>query len=371
MNLTHQSPAIDVLDYEQAAEERLDPGVWAYLSGGAADERTAAWNRTAFDRWRLDGRVLQDLAGAHTRLTLFEQPFEYPILLAPVAHQTLFHADGELATALGASAMRAGTVVSMQASLPLEDIAARSAVPPWCQIYLVPDKDFLRTFIERVEQSGFSALVVTADATVHGTRYREQRAGFRWPDHVRAVNLPGGRLPQPPVPPPPASPIFSGFLRDAPTWKDLEALVGMTRLPVLLKGITSPLDVSRAVDAGVAGLVVSNHGGRVVDTLPAALDALPRIVDRAGGRLPVLMDGGIRRGTDVFKALALGARAVLVGRPYIHGLVVDGASGVAHVLALLRAELELAMAATGCPLLTRIDRTCLLPSLDRHDTSSR
>lgn len=341
-------------DYQALARRCLPPGAWAYLAGGGADEHTLRWNCEAFAALRLQGRVLADMSGAHTRLTLFEQPFDYPILLAPVAHQMLFHPEGELATARGASAMRAGQIVSMQASVPFEAIARQSVVAPWCQVYPLHDETFMAELLARVEAAGYRAIVVTGDATVNGLRNREQRAGFTWPSEVRAVNLPGGGLPQPEPSAPPASPLFSGFLREAPTWATLQRVMRATRLPVLLKGVTSPDDARRAVAEGVAGLIVSNHGGRVLDTLPASLDALPRVVEAIEDRVPVLLDGGIRRGTDVLKALALGARAVLIGRPYVHGLVVNGASGVAHVLALLRAELEVAMTLTGCPSLTRI-----------------
>lgn len=348
--------AVSLDDYEALASRRLPPGVWAYLAGGGADELTLRWNREAYAAVRLQGRVLADLAGAHTRLTLFGQPFDYPVLLAPVAHQTLFHPEGELETCRGAAAMRAGQIVSMQASVPFEAIASQATVPPWCQVYALRDEAVMAALLARVEDAGYAAIVVTVDATVNGLRNHEQRSGFQWPAHVKAVNLPGGGLPQPDMPAPPASPLFSGFLDEAPTWDTLRRLMKMTRLPVLLKGVLSPDDAARAVSEGVAGLVVSNHGGRVLDTLPATLDALPRVVDAVHDRVPVLLDGGIRRGTDVLKALALGARAVLIGRPYINGLVVGGASGVAHVLALLRAELEVAMTLTGCSTLTRITK---------------
>ena len=341
-------------DYEARAAQVLPPGVWAHLAGGGADELTLRWNREAFESQPLQSRVLADMSGAHTRLTLFGQPLDYPILLGPVAHQQLYHPDGELATAKGAAAMRAGQVVSMQSSTPFESIARAATVPPWCQVYALRDEGLMAELVARVEQAGYSALVVTGDATVNGLRNREQRAGFAWPDHVRAVNLPGGALPQPEVPALPASPLFSGFLRETPTWETLRMLRRHTTVPVLLKGVMSPDDARRAVDEGVSGLIVSNHGGRVLDTVPASLAALPRVVDATGGQVPVLLDGGIRRGTDVLKAIALGARAVLIGRAYVYGLAVAGAAGVAHVLALLRAELEVAMTLTGCRMLTHV-----------------
>jgi 4-hydroxymandelate oxidase len=346
-------------DYEALARQRLDPRVWAYLAGGGADELSLRWNREAFASLALQSRVLADMSGAHTRLTLFEQPFDFPVLLAPVAHQALFHPEAEVATARGASAMRAGQIVSMQASTPFEAIAEQSAVAPWCQVYLLRDESFMSDLLARVERAGYRAIVVTADATVNGLRNHEQRSGFMWPSHLRAANLPGGGLPQPDLPAPPSSPLFSGFLHEAPTWPTLQRLMRATRLPVLLKGVLSIDDAQRAVAEGVSGLIVSNHGGRVLDTVPASLDALPRIVEGIGDRIPVLLDGGIRRGTDVLKAIALGARAVLVGRPFVYGLAVAGAPGVAHVLALLRAELEVAMTLTGCSTLTRISRSAL------------
>jgi 4-hydroxymandelate oxidase len=363
---TEPASCVCLDDYESLARARLSRGVWGYLAGGGADEHTRRWNREAFAAIRLQGRVLADMSGAHTRLTLFGQPFDYPVLLAPVAHQALFHPEGELATCRGASAMRAGQIVSMQSSTPFEAIASQSAVPPWCQVYALRDEGVMADVLARVEAAGYTAIVVTGDATVNGLRNREQRSGFAWPAHVRAVNLPEGRLPQPGMSAPPASPLFSGFLAEAPTWATLQAVMRMTRLPVLLKGVVAADDASRAVAEGVAGLVVSNHGGRVLDTLPASLDALPRVVDAIQDRVPVLLDGGVRRGTDVLKAIALGARAVLIGRPYVHGLVVGGASGVAHVLALLRAELEVAMTLTGCSTLTRITRDIIWPD-DRPD----
>ena len=346
-------------DYEALARQRLDPRVLAYLAGGGADELSLRWNREAFASLALQSRVLADMSGAHTRLTLFDQPFDYPVLLAPVAHQALFHPEAEIATARGASAMRAGQIVSMQASTPFEAIAEQSAVAPWCQVYPLRDESFMADLLARVERAGYRAIVVTADATVNGLRNHEQRSGFVWPSHLKAANLPGGNLPQPDLPAPPISPLFSGFLHEAPTWPTLQRLMRATRLPVLLKGVLSIDDAQRAVAEGVSGLIVSNHGGRVLDTVPASLDALPRIVDGIGDRVPVLLDGGIRRGTDVLKAIALGARAVLIGRPFVHGLAVAGAPGVAHVLALLRAELEVAMTLTGCSTLTRITRSAL------------
>ncbi|MGN6284622.1 MAG: alpha-hydroxy acid oxidase [Afipia sp.] len=347
---------VSLADYETHARARLGEAVWSYLAGGGADELTMRWNREAFTRIRLEGRVLRDMAGATTQVDLLGMTLPHPIMVAPVAFQTLAHPDGELAAVVGASALGAAMVVSTQASVPLEDIARQAATPLWFQLYIQHDRGYTQALAERAAAAGYRALVVTVDAPVNGVRNREQRAGFRFPPGVSAVNL-AGMTPQPmPQVGPGESPVFKGMLDGAPTWRDIEALVKASTLPVVLKGIVSPSDARAAIDHGAAAVIVSNHGGRALDTLPATIDALPRGADAVADRIPLLLDGGIRRGTDVLKALALGARAVLIGQPCIHGLAVGGAAGVAHVLGLLRAELEVAMALTGCRTIGEIDR---------------
>ncbi|QFT20772.1 L-lactate dehydrogenase [cytochrome] [Pseudomonas sp. THAF187a] len=336
-------------DYQAYARERMSEQAWAYLTGGAADELTLQDNRQAFDRLRLRSRVLQDLRGGNTRLRLFGQDYEHPIFVAPVAYQKLAHADGELACVLGASALRAGMVVSTQASIELETIAAQAQTPLWFQLYIQPDRDFTAALVRRAEAAGYRALVLTVDAPVSGIRNREQRAGFALPAGIEAVNLRGMRPLAVSADPSASSLLLGGpLLNAAPTWADLAWLRAQTRLPILLKGILSAADAEQALAAGVDGLIVSNHGGRTLDGLPATIEALPEVAAAVQGRVPVLLDGGIRRGTDILKALALGADAVLVGRPCIFALAAAGAVGVAHVLQLLRAELEVAMALTGC-----------------------
>ncbi len=348
---------VSVEDYEALARQRLDDPVWAYLSGGAGDETTLRENRAAFGRVRLSPRLLRDFRGAHTRLHLAGTDYEHPVFLAPTAAHRLFHPEGEIATALGAAAMEAPLVVSTQASLPLEDIARSASGPLWFQLYIQRDRDFTADLVRRAEACGCKALVVTADAPLSGLRNREQRAGFRLPDGVASANLQGLRLPAP------SDRIFGGELLDAaPTWKDLDWLLSLTDLPVFVKGILDPEDARIAVEQGMSGIVVSNHGGRTLDTLPATLDALPRVAGSVEGRVPILLDGGIRRGTDVFKALALGARAVMIGRPYLCGLAAAGALGVAHVLKLLRSELEVTMALAGARSLDEITSVSLWPS---------
>ncbi|MBP7564517.1 MAG: alpha-hydroxy-acid oxidizing protein [Burkholderiaceae bacterium] len=352
-----------VADYEAYARERMTASAWAYLSGGAADERTLADNLAAFSRLRLLPRVLQDLTSAHTRLELLGHSYEHPLFIAPVAYQQLAHADGERAMALAAAAMRAGMVLSTQSSTAVEEVAAHAGAPLWFQLYIQPDRAFTRDLVRRVDAAGFKALVVTVDAPVNGARNREQRAGFTLPEGIRAVNLEGMQQPSSHTAAAGESPLFaSPLVGSAARWDDLASLRAETALPILLKGVLSPADARHAIDFGVDGLIVSNHGGRTLDTTVATLDALPGVVQAVAGRVPVLMDGGIRRGTDVFKALALGARAVLVGRPCMWGLAAAGAVGVVHVLHLLRAELEMAMALSGCATLADITPDALWPT---------
>ena len=348
---------VTLADHEQHARTQLDDNAWAYFSGGAADEISLRANRTAWDNLRLWPRVLRPLAGGHTRVPLLGRTLAHPILLAPVAFQRMAHPDGELAMAYAAAALGAGVVLSIQASVSLESVAQAVLPDPgrgplWFQLYLQPDRGFTQALVQRAEAAGYEALVLTVDAPTSGVRDRERRAGFRLPPGVGPVNLAGLQAPASPPLSPGQSALFDGLLHHAPTWDDIAWLQSITRLPVLLKGVLHPADARQAVSVGAAGLIVSNHGGRTLDTAPATATALPRVVQAVGGAVPVLVDGGIRRGTDVFKAMALGASAVLVGRPAVWGLANAGAAGVAHVLRLLRDELEVAMALTGCATLT-------------------
>ena len=344
---------VTLADHEALAGEHLDDNAWAYFSGGAADEITMRSNRAAWDQLPLHPRVLRPLAGGHTRTELLGRTLAHPILLAPVAFQRMAHPDGELATAYAAAALGAGLVLSTQASTPLEAVAQAIGNEPgrgplWFQLYLQHDRGFTRDLVQRAEAAGYEALVLTVDAPSSGVRDRERRAGFRVPAGISAVNLSGLPPPLPVYLSPGQSALFDGLLHHAPTWDDIAWLQSITRLPLLLKGVLHPADARQAVAAGAAGLIVSNHGGRTLDTAPATATALPRVAQAVAGAVPVLVDGGIRRGTDVLKAMALGASAVLVGRPAVWGLANAGAAGVAHVLRLLRDELEVAMALTGC-----------------------
>lgn len=374
-----------VADYAAYARRRLDDNAWAYLDGAAGDELTRGWNRAAFDRRALLPRVMADVAGGHCRTTLLGHELPLPVLLAPVAWQKLFHPDGELATAYTASALGVGMVLSTLASCSIEDVAAAAKQggngPRWFQLYLQPERQLNEELVRRAEAAGYEAIVFTVDAPLNGIRNREQRVGFQLPAGIEAVNLrrpldPNDRegfelrqrsLAEKRKQRGPSN-VFDDLMCHAPTWKDLEWLLATTRLPVIVKGVLHPDDAVRAVDQGAASIVVSNHGGRTLDTLPASLDALPAIADRLLGRVPILLDGGIQRGSDIFKAIALGASAVLIGRPYIHALAAAGPFGIAHVLRLLQDELEATMALCGVDRLDRISTDYFKdPSFRRTD----
>ena len=362
-------------DHERLARQHLDDNAWAYFSGGAADEITLHANRSAWDQITLQPRVLRALAGGHTRTELLGRTLTHPILLAPIAFQRMAHPDGERASAFAAAALGAGMVLSTQSSTPVEAVAQAmqgdpASGPLWFQLYLQHDRGFTRALVQRAEAAGCEALVLTVDAPTSGVRDRERRAQFRLPAGISAVHLAGLAPPPARALAPSQSALFDGLLQHAPTWDDVAWLQSTTRLPVLLKGVLHPDDARQAAALGVAGLIVSNHGGRTLDTAPATAHALPRIAHAVQGALPLLVDGGIRRGTDVLKALALGARAVLLGRPAVYGLAHAGAAGVAHVLRLLRDELEIAMALTGCA--TLADATpALLLHPGAHGNSTR
>jgi 4-hydroxymandelate oxidase len=348
----------DVPDFEREARARLPGMTWDYIAGAAADEITLRWNRESYDRLRLRPRVLVDVSRLDTSVTLLGRAHPFPILLAPTAYQRLTHPEGDLATARGAGAAGATMVASIFATHTIEEIAAAATAPLWFQLYLQRDRDFTRELVRRAEDAGYEALVLTVDTPVLGPRYRELRGQFTLPPGVSRANLQGlataagGQRPT-------ETNIYSATLDPSLTWQDIAWLRSLTRLPVLLKGIMNPDDAGRAVEAGAAGIIVSNHGARNLDTVPATIDALPEVAAQVAGRVPVLVDGGIRRGTDVLKALALGASAVLIGRPYLYGLAIDGAPGVTRVVNILRRELEMAMALSGRPSLAAIDATVI------------
>jgi 4-hydroxymandelate oxidase len=351
---------LNLFDYEAEARERMAPTAWEYVSGAAADEITLRWNREAFDRLALAPKVLVDVSKLDTRVTLLGHELPFPILLAPCGFQRLVHPEGEEGVARGAGAAGALLVMSSAATTAVEDIAKAASGPLWFQLYVQRDRGFTQELVARAVAAGAQALVLTVDTPVIGARNREARSGFSLPPGMELPNLKGSYGKDNTTPHRSLGDgIYSEALDPTLTWKDLDWLLKVAQAPVVLKGILAPGDGERAAGAGVAGIIVSNHGGRNLDTAAATLEVLPQVVKRVGEQLPVLVDGGIRRGTDVLKALALGARAVLIGRPYLYGLGVAGAEGVTRVVKLLRQEFEMAMALAGRTRLREIDRSAL------------
>lgn len=335
-----------VPDYQRLAQQRLEPAIWDYLADGDnSDSNSNETNENAFAAVRLTPRPLRDVRRGHTRLNLFGQSLEHPIILAPIAYQRLFHPHGETASAMAASAQGGLSIISSLASQPFDTIvqAAReggSNITPWFQLYWQSDRIRTLRLLRRAMAAGCSAVVLTVDAPI-------KRATLQLPSHVSAINLEvledAESLAR--------KTVFSGWMAEAPTWDDLAWLRQQTTLPLLIKGILHPDDAEQAVAVGCDGIIVSNHGGRVLRGTPSSLEALKAITQRLQNhenRIPILLDSGIRSGRDVFVALAHGATAVLLGRPAMWGLAGNGAMGVAHVIRLLRDELEMTMALMGC-----------------------
>jgi 4-hydroxymandelate oxidase len=329
-------PLLNVWDYEAAATERLEPGAHGYYAGGAGDELTLRDNVEAFRRWQLRPRALVDVATCTTATTVLGQEVSMPLLIAPVAFQRVAHPDGEVGMALAAKA--AGTVMCMStmATSTPEEVAA-TGVPRWFQLYVFRDEGVTRELVQRVAAAGFTALVLTVDTPFLGRRERDLRTGF-------VVEFPVASLGQDGLTPAETFALTSPSV----SWRDIEQLASLSGLPVVVKGVLTEEDAKLACEHGASALVVSNHGGRQLDGVSATIDALEEVVAAVDGRVEVLIDGGIRRGTDVVKALALGARAVLAGRAPLWGLAVDGEAGARSVLELLQAEILAALQLVGC-----------------------
>jgi isopentenyl diphosphate isomerase/L-lactate dehydrogenase-like FMN-dependent dehydrogenase len=349
-------------DYEALAGQRVPAPTFAYLAGGSGEGVTVAANRAAFDRRTICPRLLRDVTGGTTRVALAGQDWPHPILLAPVAFQVLVHPRAELDSARAAAATDTCMVASTLSSCTLEDIAAAAPGPKWFQLYLQPRREDTLDLVRRAEAAGYAALVVTLDAAIQLPSSAALRAGFHMPPDFVAANLRGYAAQDADIGIH-GSRIFQGAMRAAPTWADLDWLRAQTRLPIWVKGVLHPDDARQLRDWGAAGLVVSNHGGRTLDRAPASLDVLPSVRDAVGDACPLLLDSGIRSGADVFQAIALGADAVLVGRLQVYALAVAGALGVAHMLRLLREELEVCMAMTGCASLADIRRAGCVPAV--------
>jgi 4-hydroxymandelate oxidase len=337
---------VNVFEYEALAQAKMDPAHWDYIQGGSDDEVTLRANRTAFERIQLRPRVLVDVSTSalDMRTTVLGTPVSMPIMVAPMAMHCLAHPEGECATAQAAGRANTLMIASTTATRSLEEIAQAASGPLWFQLYVYPSLQFAEKLVHRAESAGYRAIVLTVDLPTLGNREKDRRNNVT-------------------IPPPPFREANFVDIDQAGqewvslTWESLSWLRSITSLPILLKGILTAEDALLAIEYGMDGIIVSNHGGRQLDTALASIEALPEIVEVVAGRCEVYFDGGIRRGTDILKALALGARAVLIGRPVLWGLAVNGTEGANDVLEILRKELELAMALSGRPTLNNIDRT--------------
>ena len=346
--------SLDELEHE--ARRRIGEMAYAYYSGGADDERLLEGNVEAWGRWQLHPHVLAGLDGVATTTTILGTAVTTPVVVAPTAIQGLAHPEGEVATARGAAAAGALMILSSLATCRLEDVAA--AAPDgarWMQVYILRDRGRTEALVSRAAAARYRALVLTVDAPVSGLRVRELRAGVHLPDDLELPNLAGSST---------SSARAGGFMavvtnefEPALTPDDVGWLTGLSELPVVVKGVQRADDAVRCVDAGAAGVVVSNHGARQLADAPATADILDEVVDAVAGRAEVYVDGGIRRSPDVVKALALGARAVLVGRPSLWALAVGGAQGIEELLAWYGTELERAMALCGAADVGAVDRS--------------
>ena len=354
-------PVADLMQFEPLARQRLSQMAYDYVRSGGADEISMRENRLAFERLRLSPRVLADVSQLDTRISLFGVELEHPIMLAPIAYHRLYHPEGELGTARGAGAAGAVMVVSSFTTTAIDEIARNTRAAIWFQLYVQRDRGFTKDMLQRAVAAGCKAVCLTVDTPVLGCRYGQLSFGL--PSHLECVHLRGLNL-KSSVPTHSMGGIYDPIFDPSFSWKDLEWLRTVASVPVLLKGVLSPEDGRRAIDYGADGIIVSNHGGRNLDLLPATIDALPGVAEAVAGRIPVLLDSGIRRGTDVLTALALGAKAVFIGRPYIYGLAIAGARGVERVISILRDEFQRAMALTGRRSIAEIDGTVLWKQMD-------
>jgi 4-hydroxymandelate oxidase len=349
--------AINLFGYEQLAKEHLSQMAFDYYSSGAWDEVTLRDNLAAFTRVKLRPKMLVDVSKINLTTQVLGESLQLPLLIAPMAFQCLADPEGEIATALAAEIAGVGMVLSTLATKSLEEVATVAKGLQWFQLYIHKDQGLTQALVQRAYTAGYKAICLTVDAPMLGKRERDQRNEFTLPPGLHPANLTnisGLDIPQAPG----ESGLLTYFaqqINPAVTWKDLEWLQSLSPLPLVVKGILRADDAVRAVEYGAQAIVVSNHGGRQLDGAIASLDALPDIIAAVDGKAEVLLDGGIRRGTDILKALAYGAKAVLIGRPVLWGLAVAGKIGVSHIISLLQDELNLAMALSGCASLGDID----------------
>jgi 4-hydroxymandelate oxidase len=363
--------AVNVWDFEAEAKRRIAAPGWGYYASGADDQITLRENRAAFARIALHYRVLVDVRSRDLRTTALGQPVAMPLLVAPTAFQRIAHPDGELATARAAGSRGTVMILSTLSTTPVEAVTAAATGPVWFQLYVYRDRGATEALVRRVEAAGCAALVLTVDAPLLGKREADVRGRFTLPAGMVAENVTAagaGSLPADARGSGLAA-YFADLLDPGLSWETVAWLRELTDLPLVIKGVIRPDDAAGAAARGVAGIVVSNHGGRQLDTAPATIDVLGPIADAVAGRCELYLDGGVRRGTDVIKALALGARAALIGRPVLWGLGAGGEAGVAGVLDLLRGEIDLAMALCGCPDVAAITRDLVDPSAPRPPAS--
>ncbi|HEY8766143.1 MAG TPA: alpha-hydroxy acid oxidase [Dehalococcoidia bacterium] len=352
-------PYLNLHDLEPLAREKIPGPLFDFIAGGAEDEVTLRANRAAFEAIEFRPRVLVDVTNVDTSTSVLGQSLPFPVMLAPVAMHQLAHPEGEEAVARAAKSAGTVMILSTMSSISIEDVGAAADGPKWFQLYCYGEKGVTERLVKRAEKAGFSALCLTVDVPRLGRRERDLRHVLQFPDDVVPRNF-LQEIDMSSIPLQSQGSAISAYaaslMDQSLTWDVLPWLRSITSMPVIVKGILTPEDAVLAVEHGAAAIVVSNHGGRQLDSSPATAVVLPEIVDAVGGRLEVIVDGGVRRGTDVLKALALGAKAVLIGRPYIWGLAVNGEAGVSHVLSLLRTEFEWAMALCGVTSVDQVTR---------------
>jgi 4-hydroxymandelate oxidase len=355
-NVSRQIEAINLLELEMKARELLPQKAYGYYASGANDEITLRENHAAYERITLLPRMLVDVSQRQMGTTALGEPVSMPILIAPIAFQGLAHPEGEVTIVKAAGAAKTLMTLSTFSTFSIEEVMAVATGPVWFQLYVFKDKAISASLVKRAEVAGCKAIVFTVDVPLLGRRERDVRNQFKLPDSVKNL-LPGG-LPESPdgTDGSELTAYVASLFDPTLTWKDIEWLAGITKLPVLVKGILRSDDALLAVKHGASGVIVSNHGARQLDTAPATISVLPEIIDAVGGKIEVYVDGGIRRGTDVLKAIACGARAVFIGRPVVWGLACGGEAGVGYVLEMMRQEFDLAMALSGCPTLSSITR---------------
>jgi 4-hydroxymandelate oxidase len=324
--------------YQREAEKIIKPEMWQYLSSGSGQQKNLTANPEAWQALKLMPRPLNPLVSANTNCTMFGETWAHPFILAPIAYQKLFHPQAESGAAMAANAQNGQMLVSSLASQPLESIMEAAQQPLWFQLYWQGDRETTLRLVKRALFCGYQAVVFTVDAPV-------KQALMTLPEEIQAVNLEQPLKPR--LIDTEQSEVFAGWMAQAPTWEDVDWLRQQIKVPLLLKGILHPDDALKAVRLGCDGIIVSNHGGRVLDTTPTVTEMLPQITSVVDGKCKIIADSGIRSGQDAFKALTLGADAVCIGRPYVWGLAVEGAIGVAKVIRVMRDELEITMALTG------------------------